>query len=167
MGSGEHPPFCNSVSRGFVAQIICAMSKAKLKLAGLASVDDMDLIANDTSNEVNKVSEQMQQSLSTWHGLLQATGGELVPEKCFWYLIDFKWNNNKWQYKCVHELPGQLLVKQYPNGHITIPRLEPNKARWTLGVNQDKAHHLQGLAVEWASHMARASLSCTEAEFSL
>jgi len=24
----------------------------------------------------------MQQSLTMWHGLLQATGGELVPEKC-------------------------------------------------------------------------------------
>jgi len=33
--------------------------------------------------------------------------------------------------------------------------------------NQDEAHHLQGLATEWASHMARASLSQAEAEFSL
>jgi len=55
-----------------------------------------------------------------------------------------------------------------------IPRLETNEARQTLGVrialdgnNQEEAHHLQGLAVKWASHMARASLSRAEAEFSL
>jgi len=140
----------------------------------LAFVDDMDLIVNDASNEVDKVSGKMQTSLSTWHGLLHATGGELVPDKCFWYLIDFKWNNNESQYKTVNEVPGQLRVKKYPNGHIMIPRLEPNKARWTLGVrialdgnNRDEAYHLQEVATEWAGHIAWASLSRADAECSL
>jgi len=28
-----------------------------------------------------------------WHGLLHAMGGELVPKKCVWYLIDFEISN--------------------------------------------------------------------------
>jgi len=35
----------------------------------------------------------------------------LVPEKCFWYLIDFKWKNQKWNYKKVSHTPGQLSVE--------------------------------------------------------
>jgi len=65
------------------------------ELAGLAFVDDMDLIVNDKQNTTAAVMEKMQQSLTMWHGLLQATGGELVPEKCFWYLVDFKWANHQ------------------------------------------------------------------------
>jgi len=57
-------------AEGFVAQIICAMSKVTTELSGLAFVDDMDLIINDISNEVEQVSKKMQCSLSMWHGLL-------------------------------------------------------------------------------------------------
>jgi len=111
-GNGVGPQIWAAVStplfeimraEGFVAQIICAMSKLSMELAGLAFVDNTDLIVNNPSNEVDQVSKKMQQSLSTWHGLLQATGGELVPDKCFWYLINFKWVNKQWLYKQTEE----------------------------------------------------------------
>jgi len=35
------------------------------------------------------VVEEIQQSVSLWKTLLPAMDGTLVPEKCFWYLIDF------------------------------------------------------------------------------
>jgi len=104
-GNGAGPQIWAAVStpllkimraKGFVAQIICAMSKLSMELDGLAFVDNMNLIINDPSNKVDQVSKKMQQSLSTWHGLLCTTGGELVPDKCFWYLIDFKWVNKEW-----------------------------------------------------------------------
>jgi len=40
----------------------------------------------------------MQQLVTLWHGLLKAMGGDLVPEKCCWYLIDFKWEHTHWKY---------------------------------------------------------------------
>jgi len=47
---------------------------------------------NEPSNKTEAVKAKMQNSLMMWHGLLRATGGKLVPEKCFWYLVvDFKW----------------------------------------------------------------------------
>jgi len=39
---------------GFVALIICAMPKAKIELAGLAFVDNMDLITNDANHNVKR-----------------------------------------------------------------------------------------------------------------
>jgi len=159
---------------GFVAQIICAMSKISTELSGLAFVDDMDLTINDPSNEVDQVSKKMHCSLAMWHRLLQATGGELVPEKCFWYLIDFKWTNKEWQYKSLQELMGQLSIKQGSAGKIIIPHLKADEAHRTLGVriapdgnNRAEAQHLTGMAIEWAKHMASAHLTRAEAEFSL
>jgi len=64
------PLFAIMRANGFVAQIICAMSKAKTELARLAFIDNMDLITNDASNEVTQVSVKMKKSLSTWHRLL-------------------------------------------------------------------------------------------------
>jgi len=168
------PLFAILRAEGFVAQIICAMTKTSTELAGLAFVDDTDLIINDPSNDAEQVNDKMQRSLSTWHGILRATGGELVPEKCFWYLIDFKWANKEWKYKRSNELKGHLSITQSRTGTIIIPRLEPDEARRTLGVriapdgnNLAEAHHLHGVANEWAKHMARAHPTRAEAEFSL
>jgi hypothetical protein len=33
---------------------------------------------------------QAQLELENWSCLLNATGGALKPEKCFWYLLDYK-----------------------------------------------------------------------------
>jgi len=74
------PLFAIMRVEGFVAQILCAMSKVTIEIAGLAFVDDTDLIINNTSNDMGQVCKKMQSSLSMWHGLLHATRGELVPE---------------------------------------------------------------------------------------
>ena len=39
---------------------------------------------------------RMQKTVNHWAGILQASGGALVPEKCFWYAIDFKWHKDEW-----------------------------------------------------------------------
>ena len=134
---------------------------------------DTDLIVNDESNLARQVGTKMQELLTTWYGLLQATGGELIPDKCFWYLIDFTWNNKQWKYKSMAELPGQLCVKQ-TKGKTIIPRLKPNEAWRTLRVcimldGNDKAElqYLTEVAATWSHQMAKAHLTQTEAEFSL
>jgi len=106
-GNGAGPQIWAAVStplfeilreEGFVATFICTLSKQQQQLAGFAFVDDTDLIVTGETDDEKTVSQKMQNSLQLWHGLLQATGGNLVPEKCFWYLIDFKWAWNCWQY---------------------------------------------------------------------
>jgi len=86
-GNGAGPQIWAAVStplfqilrqEGFLATIICAMSLQKQTLGGFAFVDDMDLIVTDTTNSVQAINNKMQGSLKLWHGLLKATGGDLV-----------------------------------------------------------------------------------------
>jgi len=129
-------------------------------LAGLAFVDDTDLIVNDTSNVTDRVKSKMQCLLAMWHGLLRATGGDLVPDKCFWDLINFKWQNQQWKYKSNMEEPGSISVTT-GNKIIQLPRLEPFEAHRTLGVglaldgnNLAEAQHMKEVAAEWGRYMA-------------
>jgi len=69
---------------GFVATFICALCQQHQQMAGFAFVDDMDLIVTDDLNDERIVANKIQDFLCLWHGLLQATGGNRVPEKCFW-----------------------------------------------------------------------------------
>jgi len=118
-GNGAGPQIWAAVSSplfeimrtdGFVATFIYAISKEHRAMAGFAFVDDTDLIVSDKLNLAAHMTTKMQQSLSLWHQLLQATGGDLVPEKCFWYLIDFKWSNSAWVYKTTKEETGHLHI---------------------------------------------------------
>jgi len=79
---------------GFIATFICMLSQTHRQMAGFVFVNDMDLIVTNVTNDEKAVTLKMQNLLQLWHGLLQATGGDLVPEKCFWYLIDFQWEHN-------------------------------------------------------------------------
>jgi len=62
-------------------------------------IDDTDLCITHNSDSTQQVIRQMQQAVTHWEGLLRAMGGMLVPEKCFWYLVNFESTNNKWKYK--------------------------------------------------------------------
>jgi len=132
-------------------------------MAGFTFVNDMDLIMNDATNQATKEHGKMQQSLTLWHGLLWATDGDLVPDKCFWYLINFKLDQNKWKYKNSMELPGQLKVKDENDNTTIIPRLEPSEARHMLrvwiapdGNNTTEANHLRMVVAKWQNQMAKA-----------
>ena len=76
----------------------------------------------------------MQTVVDRWEGSLCATGGAIVPHKSFWYLIDFHWTNDKWDYRSISELPGNLLIKDLNQHRHILNRLEPHEAEETLGV---------------------------------
>ncbi len=101
---------------------------------GFAFVDDTNLCVTHPSNCIKQVAQHMQGSVSTWEGLLRATGGALVPDKCFWYLIDFKSRHGKWHYCSVASTPAFLYVHDHLGRRTLIPRLETSEARRTLGV---------------------------------
>ncbi len=41
---------------------------------------------------------QAQLELEHWSCLLNATGGALKPDKFFWYLLDYIWEDGQWTY---------------------------------------------------------------------
>jgi len=105
--------------------------------------------------------------------LLRTTGGALVPDKCFWYLIQQHWSDGKWQYQPKQELVADLKVSD-AWGHLhTIPRLEVTEARRTLGVqlapdgnSTAEFQYLKTTATEWKKKMEKARLTHTDALFS-
>jgi len=60
-------------------------------LSGFAFVDDTDLCIPIQPAEQTTIHNKMQKVVNHWAGLSRASGGALVPEKCFWYEIDFEW----------------------------------------------------------------------------
>jgi len=138
-GTGPHiwapvntPLFQILTQEGFLAHIICAISKQRSSMAGFSFIDYVDLCITDPSGEGGQVVTQMQDSINMWAGLLKATGGTLVPEKCFWYYIHNTWDKGKWQYvkmqstQCFH-------VSDKNSQSTMILQLSPSEAHRTLG----------------------------------
>jgi len=161
-------------SEGFYAHIISAISGQSQNLVGFAFVDDTDLCVHGPHITAQNVTSTMQNSVNQWQGLLQATGGALVPTKCFWYLIDFQWANSSWSYKTSLQHPGELTINDDLLHRVRIPRLETFEAHRTLGVrlapngNWDaEVQYLLSIATDWKVKMAASRLSWEDALFSL
>ena len=77
----------------------------------------------------------MQGQIDHWEGGLRATSGALLREdKSFWYMIDYKWKNGKWEYKTIEDTPGDLTARVDQGHRKVIQRLEPHEAHETVGV---------------------------------
>jgi hypothetical protein len=74
----------------------------------------------------------MQAAMDTWEGGLRATGGALEPEKSFWYLIQFCWNNGQWAYVSNEETPASISVRNHAGDRVELEPLEVTEARKTL-----------------------------------
>ena len=81
------------------------ISLEEIHSAGALFVDDADLYTSDdrqpVTDELTNPAElylQTQRNLDQWSDLLQASGGALKPEKCFWYLLDYKCDAGTWSY---------------------------------------------------------------------
>ena len=71
--------------------------------------------------------------------LLIATGGALKPEKCFYYLMSYEFNerNGSWYYSANHDSPDFALVVPMPDGSTApISHLAVTKSRKMLGASQ-------------------------------
>ena len=104
--------------------------------------------------------------VSMWEGLLSATGGDLRADKCYWYMIDFKYRAGRWLYKSKSEMPGELTVQD----NYTIKRLDPWEAEENLGVhltmtgNWDRqAEKLQEKAEEFGGKILRGEIEQKDA----
>jgi len=71
----------------FLAMVKCAMLQLAKEIGGFTFINDMDLCLPGP-RLASHISKLMQQLVTHWEGLLHTTGGALVPEKCFWYLLN-------------------------------------------------------------------------------
>jgi hypothetical protein len=77
--------------------------KRPFQIVSFAFVDDTDLIHvnNEEGITTNELIDEAQLMVAKWHGLLRASGGDLAPEKSYWYLVELQWKNGRWQYKTI------------------------------------------------------------------
>jgi hypothetical protein len=129
-------PLLNTLRElGFGFQYATPASNIPINFSGFAFVDDTDLLqvlSHETS--VTEVRQRLQEAIDLWERGLSATAGAIVPEKTFWYLIDFIWNSGDWRYKSISECPGEVSAKDIQGNRLTLRRVEVDKAEETLGV---------------------------------
>jgi hypothetical protein len=66
---------------------------------GTLVVDDTDLYTwREEILDPGNLWCQTQLELEQWSCLLNATGRALKPEKCFWYMLDYKCKDREWTY---------------------------------------------------------------------
>jgi hypothetical protein len=66
---------------------------------GALFVDDTDMYTwREEILDPGELWAQTQIKIEHWSCLLNATGGALKPEKCWWYLLDYACEDGKWTY---------------------------------------------------------------------
>jgi len=148
------------------------ISGEELKIVGFAFVDDKDLLRASRPGEQTseEVAQDMQEGLDLWEGLLKATGGALVPDKSYWYLIDFKWKEGAWKYATTEETQFNLTMRDKDDIRHVLERLPVNEARRSLGYRsapdgnrKAQVAYMRKVAVEWSDKLRAGHLTKYEA----
>eukprot|EP00978_Attheya_sp_CCMP212_P005386 scaffold12052_cov73-Attheya_sp.AAC.3 len=86
--------------QGFGVAFKLAISGEEIHLVGYAFVDDSNIIQTAVigDTDIDKVFEQAQEDHNTFVGGMKVRGGQVRPNKCNYYKIEFIWCNDKWKY---------------------------------------------------------------------
>lgn len=169
-------PLLNILRRdGFGATIQGVLSGEQMRMVGFAVVDDTDLIQEATTAQTAASAiANMQKSLDLWEGVLTATGGALVPEKSFWYLVSFKFEKGKWRYARADDTPGDLTMRNAAGERILVDRCEHDEARRTLGVrlapdgnNRAQMQHMVDVGKTWGQQLRSGHVRRTDSWIAL
>ena len=121
------------------------ISGKDLALVGFVYVDDSDLFVYLLNTNTEEMATKMQVLIDSWEKSSKVTGGSLSPDKCWWYLVDFKWDQNcNWQYIDLNESETYKMQVNDSNNHRqTIQYLPPHEAQEMLDV------YLHQMATIW------------------
>jgi hypothetical protein len=75
---------------------------------------------------------------------LSVTSGAIVPEKTFWYLIDFHFQAGHWRYKWIRECPGSLSVKDVQGNRKDLCKVKVDEAKETMGIFRAPSGSMDG-----------------------
>ena len=121
-------------SLGYGSKVMSPITKDWLDIMGVLYVDDTDLyIMNECVKSSVDIRDDSQGALTAWGKLLIATGGMLKPEKCFYYFVDYEWQDDgSWVYSDM--VDWELLVPQSDGSETPIEQLPVDKSKKTLGI---------------------------------
>jgi hypothetical protein len=118
------------------AKFLCPITTLKQHLSAILYVNNTDILYIDLTNDesTDKVHTAIQGSVNSWENLLIATGGALQPNKCFYSIISFKWNNGEWRYAKNSTRDDLRITVPLPNGSSKlISHKKVSQAEKTLG----------------------------------
>jgi hypothetical protein len=158
--------------RGYGANFLAGWSGIILSIAALLYFDDTDLLhmcPPDITTE-HDFFDRVQATTSYWETLLQATGGNLKAEKCYWHLLSYKFIQGRAQLKSLKEISNHQLRIPQPHDHDVIIKLkDPTKASEVLGVWTSPAStgntqlmHMINKGQKWGRRILHSSLQPAE-----
>jgi len=121
---------------GYGTKMESPITRVWLDVIGVLYVDDTDLYIMDRCiRSEYDLWQETQGATTSWGKLLLATGGALKPEKCFYYMVDYEWQDDgSWEYsKLVDTLPP-ITVPLSDGTEAMIDHLPVEEARKTLGI---------------------------------
>ena len=121
---------------GLATCVKTPISGIDMMLVGFAYVDDSDLFTYSTTHDVQETVKKMQQIVDAWEKTAKITGGAIAPVKCWWYLINFEWDDNgNWKYGSnVQDCETVLTACDADNNRQSIQKLHVSEAQEMLGV---------------------------------
>ena len=140
------------------------ISRNQYNMASCLYVDDVDLFTMNSALVTHELWKEVAKSTLTWTELLTIPGGSGKGEKCFGYLIAYKWDDTgAWYYAPVLDIQLEITLPDGTTEGIIL--LPATASRVTLGVatspDGDDTHHLKapGQAKDkWKSIATKASV---------
>jgi hypothetical protein len=106
---------------------------------------------------------QAQLELEHWSFLLNATGGALKPDKCFWYLLNYVCKDGQWTY--AEMVPREMLITNPDSTKSPINQVKVTESKKTLGIHDlpsgGNATHLSSIKTKvrkWVNRMTNGHL---------
>jgi hypothetical protein len=140
------------------------ISEEMIHTMGALFVDDTDLYTwREDIMDPGDLWCQTQIELENWSCLLNATGGALKPERCFWYLLNYNCVEGKWIY--VDTTAKELEITN-PDGTMSpIKQEKVTESKKTLGIydspsegNEGHLESILGKASQWVNRMINGHL---------
>ena len=99
-------------------------------------VDDAAIGVTENVKVCSTVLEQLEHDQQKHGYYMFAEGHKLAFDKCYYYLIDFVRDGYSHRHKLVHELDGELALKEgFDTQYKPIKRLQPFACHRTLGIH--------------------------------
>ena len=118
-------------AEGLSTTFVHSISQKVYKLCGFSYVDDCDLF--HLGEDVTDVHSNLQTMLTMWDELMEVNGGAIAPDKCWWYLADFKWSKGRWKMMDASK-DKQLIVRDKDRRFHSLQNLPISEAKEMLGV---------------------------------
>jgi hypothetical protein len=131
---------------------------------GALFVVDTDLYTwREQIMDPDKLWCQTQIELKNWSCLLNATGGALKPEKCFWYLLDYDCVEGEWTYAETRD--AGLKITNLDSTKSPIKQEKVTESKKALGIydslsggNEGHLSYILEKATQWVNRMKNGHL---------